>query len=274
MVDCISLFSGAGGLDVGAKQSGAKVIRCVEIDSDSVATLRANFPGLRVDHDDIASLSFLEHRDSASPRIVIGGPPCQPFSKNGYWVRNENRLIDHDPRNMISEFLRAVEEARGARPLRSLLSKVGRPAFAVGGVARNFIGIRDFVSPAPGVIPIRVASEEDGYVILQVLSSRLFHDYWRTYGDGFHVTVELIDRFPVTERLAEHYKSQCEKAARVWSERATHAKEKLNSGQLVRSYDFRFVFEDVQATMRSSTASSDIGDFRRPCSETVTSYLR
>ena len=37
-------------------------------------------------------------------------PPCQPFSKNGYWVKNDNRLIDDDPRNMLGQFLRAVSE--------------------------------------------------------------------------------------------------------------------------------------------------------------------
>jgi DNA (cytosine-5)-methyltransferase 1 len=105
------LFSGAGGLDLGAESGGARIIRAVEFDRDAVATLRANWPGLRIDHADIASLSFLEHREDCTPKIVIGGPPCQPFSKNGYWVRNENRLIERDPRNMLSEFLRAVSEA-------------------------------------------------------------------------------------------------------------------------------------------------------------------
>jgi len=112
VVDCIALFSGAGGLDVGAKQAGARIIRCVEIDDDSVSTLRMNFPDLRIDHGDIATVDFREHQGSRVPKIIIGGPPCQPFSKNGYWVKNENRLIEHDPRNMLSEFLRAVEEAR------------------------------------------------------------------------------------------------------------------------------------------------------------------
>lgn len=112
MVDCISLFSGAGGLDIGAELAGAKVVRCVEFDADAVATLRLNDPGLRIDHADISTLSFQEHRGHTNPTIVIGGPPCQPFSKNGYWVRNENRLIERDPRNMLSEFLRAVSEAQ------------------------------------------------------------------------------------------------------------------------------------------------------------------
>jgi DNA (cytosine-5)-methyltransferase 1 len=111
MIDCISLFSGAGGLDVGAEQAGAKIVRCVEFDDDAVKTLRLNMPEIRVDHADITTLDFHEHRDSRRPKIVIGGPPCQPFSKNGYWVKNENRLIERDSRNMLSEFLRAVSEA-------------------------------------------------------------------------------------------------------------------------------------------------------------------
>ena len=111
MVKCIALFSGAGGLDVGAKNAGAHIIRCVEIDNDSVATLKANFPDLRIDHGDIATMDFREHRLADQATIIIGGPPCQPFSKNGYWIKNENRLIEHDPRNMVSEFIRAVREA-------------------------------------------------------------------------------------------------------------------------------------------------------------------
>ena len=42
--------------------------------------------------------------------IIIGGPPCQPFSKNGYWITNKNRKITKDPRNCINDFLRFVEE--------------------------------------------------------------------------------------------------------------------------------------------------------------------
>lgn len=112
MVDCISLFSGAGGLDLGAESAGARIIRAVEFDDDAAATLRMNWPALRVDHADIARLNFLEHREDRAPKIIIGGPPCQPFSKNGYWVKNENRLIERDPRNMLSQFLRAVSEGR------------------------------------------------------------------------------------------------------------------------------------------------------------------
>ncbi|WP_286951987.1 MULTISPECIES: DNA cytosine methyltransferase [Brevundimonas] len=113
MVECISLFSGAGGLDVGAVNAGVRILRAVEFDPDAAQTLRLNaHPHTRIECEDICDLDFTEHRDSARDLIVIGGPPCQPFSKNGYWVKNENRLIERDPRNMLSQFLRAVDEAR------------------------------------------------------------------------------------------------------------------------------------------------------------------
>lgn len=112
MVKCVSIFSGAGGLDVGAKNAGAKIIACVENDPDATETLRLN----RTSGDDpeifevdIQGVDFTQLR-TGEPTILIGGPPCQPFSKNGYWVKNDNRLIDDDPRNMIGQFLRAVSE--------------------------------------------------------------------------------------------------------------------------------------------------------------------
>lgn len=111
VIDCISLFSGCGGLDIGAERAGAAVVRAVEVDQDAAATLRLNMPGRDVvEEADIAGLDFTRHRDEGRDAIVIGGPPCQPFSKNGYWVKNENRLIDRDERNMLSEFLRTVGE--------------------------------------------------------------------------------------------------------------------------------------------------------------------
>jgi len=114
LVRCVSIFSGAGGLDVGAKKAGADIVACVENDHDAAQTLRLNQSH---DHksvvieDDIQNVDFTRLR-SDEPTIIIGGPPCQPFSKNGYWVKNDNRLIEEDPRNMIGQFLRATAELR------------------------------------------------------------------------------------------------------------------------------------------------------------------
>lgn len=136
-----------------------------------------------------------------------------------------------------------MDAASDARPLRTFLSKLAKPAFAVGGVARNYIGIRDYEACASGCIPIKTHSEEEHILVLQVLSSKLFYDYWRTYGDGFHVTVDLIERFPVTDMLARRFESNFDFARQIWSRRHSFAKEKLNTGRVIRSYDFRGAFE-------------------------------
>ncbi len=113
MVQCISIFSGAGGLDLGALNAGAKIVACVENDPDAAQTLRMNHGRLSVDilEKDIKDVDFERWR-GMEDSLLIGGPPCQPFSKNGYWVRNDNRLIQNDPRNLLGQFLRGLSEMR------------------------------------------------------------------------------------------------------------------------------------------------------------------
>lgn len=84
----------------------------MEFDADAAKTLSLNSDDHTViERADVATLDFHQHREDSDDTIVIGGPPCQPFSKNGYWVKNENRLIEADPRNMLSQFLRVVKES-------------------------------------------------------------------------------------------------------------------------------------------------------------------
>lgn len=89
----IDLFAGAGGLALGAQAAGCDVRLSVDHDSWSCRTLEAN-PGFhpgRVEELDVslltgASLRAMADLDADAPLIVVGGPPCQPFSKAAYWV--------------------------------------------------------------------------------------------------------------------------------------------------------------------------------------------
>lgn len=112
MIECISIFSGAGGLDVGVENAGVKVIACVENDLDAVETLKHNFQNTEIIGSDIELVDFSKWNKKNSNKILVGGPPCQPFSKNGYWVKNDNRLIQDDPRNMLGQYLRALSEMK------------------------------------------------------------------------------------------------------------------------------------------------------------------
>jgi DNA (cytosine-5)-methyltransferase 1 len=88
-VPTLSLFSGAGGLDLGFLEAGYDIRACVEIEHNYCQTLRANvggnhrFGGETVIHEkDIRKFDASQYR-SAGIRCVVGGPPCQTFSAAG-----------------------------------------------------------------------------------------------------------------------------------------------------------------------------------------------
>jgi len=116
-IQTIGFFSGAGGLDIGSQLAGAKVISSLDFDRDSVATMKANkyFAHSAHFHKDITEMYAKDYNkiikaNNPEKLILVGGPPCQPFSKAGYWVTHKNRLGSEDPRNMIGQYLRIVEE--------------------------------------------------------------------------------------------------------------------------------------------------------------------
>jgi DNA (cytosine-5)-methyltransferase 1 len=58
--------------------------------------------------------------------VLIGGPPCQPFSKSGYWSKGDSGRL-HDPRaNTLAEFIRVLREAQ---PKTFLLENVSGLAY-------------------------------------------------------------------------------------------------------------------------------------------------
>jgi DNA (cytosine-5)-methyltransferase 1 len=121
----ISLFSGAGGLDLGVERAGYKVLASVEYDRDSAATLRQNFPHSAVLEGDVRSFSTRKILRSAGLRkreaeLLVGGPPCTPFSKSGNWL--EYKRTGGDPEaGLLEHYLRVLDEAR---PRKFLLENV------------------------------------------------------------------------------------------------------------------------------------------------------
>jgi DNA (cytosine-5)-methyltransferase 1 len=89
----ISLFCGAGGLDLGFIQAGFTPILAVDKDRAACVTYECNHPGVRVLRRDLSSIPkgyvldrLGELPGTYKPVGVIGGPPCQAFSqgnKNG-----------------------------------------------------------------------------------------------------------------------------------------------------------------------------------------------
>jgi DNA (cytosine-5)-methyltransferase 1 len=111
----LSLFTGAGGLDLGLEAAGFQPVLCVELDNDSRKTLARNRPGWRLsDPGDIHRLErrHLLRQAGLKPRqlgLLAAGPPCQPFSKSMYWTTGDAPRL-RDPRaRTLHAYLGAVE---------------------------------------------------------------------------------------------------------------------------------------------------------------------
>ena len=77
----ISLFSGAGGFDLGFQNAGFQTITANEIDPQITPTFKANFPHVTLIEGDIRNIPSKMFPDNAAG--IIGGPPCQSWSEAG-----------------------------------------------------------------------------------------------------------------------------------------------------------------------------------------------
>lgn len=128
----ISLFSGAGGLDLGFAKSGFDVVAAYDSDPTAIETHKRNFPStssLVVDLQETHPRKITNQLQQLIPpttRIgIVGGPPCQGFSR-----ANTNSRAD-DPRNSLpAVYLRLVKHLQQHFTVEFL-------------VIENVLGIRD-----------------------------------------------------------------------------------------------------------------------------------
>lgn len=129
-VPVISLFSGAGGLDLAVERVADpplaaptiatagpfRVAVATDYAPQALDTLALNLPETPILPGDIRStptsellrVGSISEGDAA---LVIGGPPCTPFSKSGFWLAEKRESRDPNA-SLLEEYVRVVAQAR------------------------------------------------------------------------------------------------------------------------------------------------------------------
>lgn len=100
----IDIFSGAGGMSLGARMAGIDVKICIENDKHALLTYHHNHPETNIFPDDIRKYNATNADLKKEPTILFGGPPCQGFSTSNQRTRTSN-----NPNNwLFKEYIRVV----------------------------------------------------------------------------------------------------------------------------------------------------------------------
>lgn len=145
-MNLISLFSGAGGFDLGFQMVGFKIIIANEIDSKICPTFRANFPEVHLIEGDIRKLSPADFPDDIDG--IIGGPPCQSWSEAGSLKGiNDARgqlfydyiriLKDKQPLFFVAENVSGMMAARNAEAVKNFLALFDEAGYEMIYVSRD-----------------------------------------------------------------------------------------------------------------------------------------
>jgi DNA (cytosine-5)-methyltransferase 1 len=127
----VSLFSGAGGLDLGLIRAGHQIVWANDNDKDAVDTYRQNIG----DHVILGDITQQPSNSIPECDVVVGGFPCQGFS-----LANMRRHGKDDRNRLYLEFLRIV---RDKKPLYFLAENVRGILSLEGGAALKKI-VSDF----------------------------------------------------------------------------------------------------------------------------------
>jgi len=100
----VSLFSGAGGMDLGFVNQGFKIVWANDFNKSACETYKNNFG----DHIVCGDITQIKSEDIPDCDIVIGGSPCQGFS-----VANRQTGFLDNPKNfLVKEFIRVVKDKK------------------------------------------------------------------------------------------------------------------------------------------------------------------
>lgn len=172
-MDIVSLFSGAGGLDLGFEQAGFNIVYANEYDSSIWATYEKNHSA-PLDKRDIREIKSEEIPDCDG---IIGGPPCQSWSEAG-----SLKGIDDARGKLFYDYIRILQDKQ--------------PLFFL---AENVVGMLS-KRHETAVENIKKTFRECGYnltvTLVNVSDYGIAQDRKRVFYIGFRKDLKTVFRFP------------------------------------------------------------------------------
>lgn len=106
--NAIDIFSGAGGMSLGAIMAGIEINIAIEKNQSAAETFKTNHPETEVICDDIKNVDNNQLNTGRNYFVLFGGPPCQGFSISNTKTRND----DNSNNILFNEFIRLVDEIK------------------------------------------------------------------------------------------------------------------------------------------------------------------
>ena len=105
----LSLFSGCGGLDLGFKKAGFHTVFATDVWDIACDTLKENNAADEVVCEDIRNVDFTRFHNSVD--VVIGGPPCPPYSQTRHYLTEKKGGFEDEKAGFaVPEYFRAIKE--------------------------------------------------------------------------------------------------------------------------------------------------------------------
>ena len=110
----LDVFSGAGGLSLGAEMAGIDVKYAVEVWESAAATFKRNHPNAIVYNKDIKSVDPRKEiiQNDEHVFVIMGGPPCQGFSMSNQRTAKNGRTMKNPKNKLFKQFVRFVDELK------------------------------------------------------------------------------------------------------------------------------------------------------------------
>lgn len=208
----VSLFSGAGGLDLGLIQAGNEIIWANDIDSDSCETYSRNIGS----HIVCKSISEIDPSQIPDCDAVVGGFPCQGFSmanirrssedeRNKLYKYFFNVILTKQPRYFLAENVRGILSLDRGNAIKRIVSDFESAGYRV---KYNIFNVSDFGVPQHRIRVIISGTRKDLPESLNFIFPKTTHSRgnWVTIGEALEGIPEPESSHDLANHVCSKYK--------------------------------------------------------------------